>query len=177
MTRRYLHLVALTALTVACSSGSSSSTATPTTSSGVESTIGVVRSRPLDTGGGVATTIAESVRQPCAVGAAAVVTKFLQAIDQGDTPAYRRCEWVTQGQERIDGLRHGGWNLDAIRNQDATAGVVRFDLKSPQQPDETFMSNGSVVHALVPQSGTVITVSRERGGGYDVTNVEFYSSM
>ncbi len=38
------------------------------------------------------------------------------------------------------------------------------------------MSNGSVVHGLVHQSGTVIMVTQEPGGGYSVTDVEYYTS-
>jgi hypothetical protein len=173
---RFIVWTASMALATSCSSGSTTSPATLSTSSVVASTTDAIPSAPLDSAHDSNSIVAESVLRPCAVGAAAVVTKFLQAIDARDTATYERCEGITQGQERIDGLRHGGWNLTAIQNQDSSDEVVRFDLKSPEPPADTYVSGGSIVHALVPQSGTVITVAREPGGGYFVTNIEFYSS-
>jgi hypothetical protein len=87
MTRRHIRLIVLTALMAVAASCSASSTASSeplATLSVVATTVGAIPSALLDSPLGSNPTVVEPVRQPCAVGAVAVVTKFLQAIDARD---------------------------------------------------------------------------------------------
>jgi hypothetical protein len=163
---------ALAVLTASCASGVSNSPSIPSSSSTGNgfSNLTLPSVNPAVT---VGAALSEPVRQPCADGAAPVVQEFLRSIDAGDVEHYERCEGVTQGRERIDGLWHGGWIMTI---QDASAEVVRFNLQAPKPPAETYVAEGSIVHGLVPQSGSIVTVTRAPGGGYFVTDIAFYSS-